>query len=175
MSNRQLISLAPEPLHAALETVRRNLDLEVRLIDDLLDVTRIARRRLALARERVNIHVLLQDVVDMLGEEARLRDIRVETGSRRPPIGSSAIRPACGRCSGICSATPSSSPTRADASGWRLRRRPPASSTSAWATRVRAWMNPWSAQSTTSNKMRFRCPVNPRPAWGSVSPSATAS
>ena len=44
LSDSRLISLAPEPLLGALQTVRRNLDLEVRLIDDLLDVTRISQR-----------------------------------------------------------------------------------------------------------------------------------
>jgi PAS domain S-box-containing protein len=69
MSNQQLMSMAPEPLLAALQTVRRNLDLEVRLIDDLLDVTRISRNRLVLATERVNLHEVLQDVMHMLDFE----------------------------------------------------------------------------------------------------------
>lgn len=62
MSNHRLISLAPEPLRTALNTVRRNLDLEVRLIDDLLDVTRISRDRLVLTHERVDLHLVVQEV-----------------------------------------------------------------------------------------------------------------
>ena len=77
MSNSRLIALAPEPLRAALQTVRRNLDLEVRLIDDLLDVTRISRDRLVLAKERVDVHLLLHEVVEMLAYEIRQRGIHV--------------------------------------------------------------------------------------------------
>jgi len=79
MSDDRLLSLAPAPLLAALQTVRRNLDLEVRLIDDLLDVTRIARDRLVLAKERVNVHLVLREVVEMLGHEMGHRGIQVET------------------------------------------------------------------------------------------------
>ncbi len=84
LSNQRLISLAPEPLSTALQTVRRNLDLEVRLIDDLLDVTRISRDRLVLAQERVNVHLVLQDVVDMLSHEIRKHDVRVVTALEAP-------------------------------------------------------------------------------------------
>jgi CheY-like chemotaxis protein len=79
MSDNRLLSLAPPPLLSALETVRRNLDLEVRLIDDLLDVTRISRDRLVLRKERVNIHLVLHEVVEMLGHEIRQRGLDVST------------------------------------------------------------------------------------------------
>jgi PAS domain S-box-containing protein len=84
VSNSQLIALAPEPLLGALHTVRRNLDLEVRLIDDLLDVTRISRDRLILAKERVNVHVLLKEVVEMLADEIRSHGIQVVTTFEAP-------------------------------------------------------------------------------------------
>lgn len=79
LSNTKLVSLAPEPLFHALQTVQRNLDLEIRLINDLLDVTRISRDRLLLARERVSIHLVLQDVVEMLAHEIRQRGVHVVT------------------------------------------------------------------------------------------------
>jgi PAS domain S-box-containing protein len=79
MSDDRLIALAPEPLRAALNTVRRNLELEVRLIDDLLDVTRISRDRLVLTHERVDLHVVAREVVDMLNQEIQRRDVRVVT------------------------------------------------------------------------------------------------
>lgn len=74
-----MISLAPEPLRAALHTARRNLDLEVRLIDDLLDVTRISRGRLQLTHEHIDLHLLIQEVADMLSPETRRRTITVKT------------------------------------------------------------------------------------------------
>jgi len=84
MSNTRLIALAPEPLHGALQTVRRNLDLEVRLIDDLLDVTRISRDRLVLAKERVDVHVVLNEVVELLAHETRARGIHASTALDAP-------------------------------------------------------------------------------------------
>jgi two-component system CheB/CheR fusion protein len=79
LSDSRLLALAPEPLLGALQRVRRNLDLEVRLIDDLLDVTRISRDRLILAKERVNVHVILSEVVEMLAHEIRSRRTQVVT------------------------------------------------------------------------------------------------
>ena len=84
MSNSRLIELAPEPLRAALHTARRNLDLEVRLIDDLLDVTRISRNRLVLTHERVEMHLVVKEVVDMLDAEIRRRGITVSTAFDAP-------------------------------------------------------------------------------------------
>jgi PAS domain S-box-containing protein len=79
MSNDRLVALAPEPLRQALQTVRRNLDLEIRLIDDLLDVTRISRGRLTLAKQRVDVHQTLREVVEMLGNQIRQRGVEVTT------------------------------------------------------------------------------------------------
>lgn len=77
LSDHRLVALAPQPLLGALQTVRRNLDLEVRLIDDLLDITRIARDRLVLAKDRVNVHEVLREVVEMLDHEIRQGSIQV--------------------------------------------------------------------------------------------------
>src|SRR6266487_3846446 len=43
----------------ALEVIRRNVELEARLIDDLLDVTRIAKGKLQLSFETVCVHEIL--------------------------------------------------------------------------------------------------------------------
>lgn len=56
----------------ALEIIRRNVELEARLIDDLLDITRITSGKLQLKREFVDVHQVLslaleitqQDIVD---------------------------------------------------------------------------------------------------------------
>jgi PAS domain S-box-containing protein len=79
LSNHRLISLAPEPLRAALQTVRRNLDLEVRLIDDLLDMTRISRDLLALTHEPLDLQTVAQEVVEMLDAEIRRHDLTIVT------------------------------------------------------------------------------------------------
>lgn len=48
------------------DMIRRNLDLELRLIDDLLDVTRIARGKLAMKLETFNAHKKINETIDIL-------------------------------------------------------------------------------------------------------------
>src|SRR5262245_55568945 len=52
----------PDNLRRTFEMMRRNLDAEVRLIDELLDVSRIGRRRPQLQLQTVDIHVAIQEV-----------------------------------------------------------------------------------------------------------------
>src|SRR5205085_8108649 len=49
-----------KPVREALEVVRRNVELEARLIDDLLDVTRISKGKLQLSFETICVHQILQ-------------------------------------------------------------------------------------------------------------------
>lgn len=53
----------PEALRADLELVRHNLQLETRLISDLLDLTRIERQKMELERVNVDLHRVLRDTV----------------------------------------------------------------------------------------------------------------
>ncbi|MBV9007675.1 MAG: PAS domain S-box protein [Verrucomicrobia bacterium] len=57
-------SIAPEYIEE-LEIIRRNIQLEARLIDDLLDVTRITRGMLQLQRTRVDAHLVVQNALDV--------------------------------------------------------------------------------------------------------------
>lgn len=50
----------PEDAHEDLRMIRRNLELETRLIDDLLDMTRIARGKVSLKQEPVNLHEVIE-------------------------------------------------------------------------------------------------------------------
>ncbi len=52
------------PLAEDLETVRRNVELEARLIDDLLDLTRITRGKLELHCEPVRLHRMIEDAIN---------------------------------------------------------------------------------------------------------------
>ena len=54
--------LGPE-FKAALEVVRRNVELEARLIDDLLDLTRIGKGKVELVLGTVNVHDCVQNVL----------------------------------------------------------------------------------------------------------------
>jgi PAS domain S-box-containing protein len=46
--------------------IRRNLELEARLVDDLLDLTRIRRQKIFLHFEVVNIHQMLRNAIQMV-------------------------------------------------------------------------------------------------------------
>jgi two-component system CheB/CheR fusion protein len=67
----------PEDVRAHLTMVRRNVELEARLIDDMLDVTRIARGKLELRREVADLkavvdHALQTASGDLLDKRLRL-------------------------------------------------------------------------------------------------------
>jgi two-component system, chemotaxis family, CheB/CheR fusion protein len=55
----------PEELRKPLEMVRRNIQLEARLIDDMLDLTRIVQGKVALERKPVNISTVLERAVEI--------------------------------------------------------------------------------------------------------------
>ncbi len=59
---------SPEMRHA-LEVIRRNVELEARLIDDLLDITRIAKGKLQLTFELANVHEILHRAYEICREE----------------------------------------------------------------------------------------------------------
>jgi len=49
--------------------IRRNVELEARLIDDLLDLTRIDRGKVQLNFEAVDAHTLLQNALEICQAE----------------------------------------------------------------------------------------------------------
>jgi PAS domain S-box-containing protein len=59
--------------------IRRNAELEARLIDDLLDLTRIARNKLELHPTTVNLHEKLRHVLAMCAGEIAAKSLNVET------------------------------------------------------------------------------------------------
>jgi signal transduction histidine kinase len=67
-----------QPVKEALEVVRRNVELEARLIDDLLDVTRISKGKLQLSFETISIHQILQRAYEICRKEIEAKDLEVE-------------------------------------------------------------------------------------------------
>ncbi|MBC5783592.1 response regulator [Ramlibacter sp. USB13] len=61
-----------------LPMIRRNVALEARLIDDLLDLTAISAGKVHLQRERVDMHQLTQAVVAMVQETLKDKEIRLD-------------------------------------------------------------------------------------------------
>jgi len=62
----------------ALEVIRRNVELEARLIDDLLDVTRIAKGKLQLSFEIICVHQILHRAYEICREDIAAKNLQVE-------------------------------------------------------------------------------------------------
>jgi signal transduction histidine kinase/DNA-binding response OmpR family regulator len=67
-------------LREALGMVRRNVELEARLIDDLLDLTRISKGKLQLSMATVDAHALLSSVLEICESDvvSKRQQVRVE-------------------------------------------------------------------------------------------------
>ncbi len=59
----------PGNIHESLQMIRRNVELEARLIDDLLDLTRISKGKVQLNFEIVDAHTLLQNALEICHAE----------------------------------------------------------------------------------------------------------
>ena len=59
------------------EMIRRNLALELRLIDDLLDVTRIARGKLAIKLDNFDAHAKILETVEILKADIENRHLNI--------------------------------------------------------------------------------------------------
>lgn len=68
---------SPE-VRRALEVIRRNVELEARLIDDLLDVTRISKGKLQLSLETVSVHEILRRSYEICREDIAAKDLKIE-------------------------------------------------------------------------------------------------
>ncbi len=61
----------------AIEVIRRNVELEARLIDDLLDITRIAHGKLQLTPESLNAHRAIHRALEICQREIDLKHLEV--------------------------------------------------------------------------------------------------
>lgn len=68
-----------ERMRPLMELVRRNVELEARLIDDLLDVTRIRHSKLRLDLETVDLHALIAEVLDTFRPQLDAAGLAIET------------------------------------------------------------------------------------------------
>ena len=66
-------------LRAAIEMIRRNVELEARLIDDLLDLTRVSKGKVQLRLEIVDAHALVATALEICGDEIRAKNLAVTT------------------------------------------------------------------------------------------------
>jgi len=62
-------------LQEGLKMVCRNVELEARLIDDMLDLTRITRGKLKLELKAANVHEILQHAIEIVRSDIQARHI----------------------------------------------------------------------------------------------------
>ena len=72
-----LMNEAAEPaeVRESLAIIRRNIELEARLVDDLLDVTRITQSKLRIHSTPADLHTILRDALAMVNPALREKQI----------------------------------------------------------------------------------------------------
>ncbi len=70
--------LSPD-LRESLEIIRRNVELEARLIDDLLDLTRVAKGKMPLTFSNVDAHVSIQHTIEICRSDIHRKRLELVT------------------------------------------------------------------------------------------------
>ncbi|HEY3875286.1 MAG TPA: response regulator [Candidatus Kapabacteria bacterium] len=60
-----------------IETIGRNIQLEARLIDDLLDLTRIANGKLELHSTLIDVHETIDETLQICGDDIAAKDLKL--------------------------------------------------------------------------------------------------
>ena len=74
----------PESVRQTFKTIATNVSLEARLIDDLLDLTRIAHGKLSLEMKPVDVHAVLRDAVGVVSGDADMKQIHLSAKLHAP-------------------------------------------------------------------------------------------
>ncbi len=88
------IASLPQDLHEEVATIRRNIQLEARLIDDLLDFTRLIRGKVELHFEVVDAHRLIHEIVEVVGDDIieKELDVKISLTAREHHIWADPVR-----------------------------------------------------------------------------------
>jgi PAS domain S-box-containing protein len=78
LSNWELNQNLPPSILPTVRILRRNIQLEARIIDDLLDLARITRGKLSLNLETLDVNELVEGVVDRHRSEINLKHLSIE-------------------------------------------------------------------------------------------------
>lgn len=78
ISATDVLRTSPSRLIEVFEIIRRNVELEARLIDDLLDLTRISRGRIEVIPARVDLHALLHHAAEACEPDRAAKQIRID-------------------------------------------------------------------------------------------------
>ena len=78
----------PETARSDISLIRRNIELEARLIDDLLDLTLITHGKLSLQTDEINLHTSLNRAIEICQGDARLKrlNMQIELNARQTLI-----------------------------------------------------------------------------------------
>ena len=81
-------SVGPDELRGALEMVRRNVELEARLVDDLLDVSRIASGKFRIEPTAVDVHRVVRQALEVCADKVARSglDVRLELDAADPTV-----------------------------------------------------------------------------------------
>jgi len=84
----------PASVREDFETIRKNVELEARLIDDLLDLTRITNGKMVLAHQAVDVHAVVRDALATVkGElDSRKVHLQVDLAQGRPVVRGDPVR-----------------------------------------------------------------------------------
>jgi len=82
----------PQRARADFATIRDNIELEARLIDDLLDLNRIAHGKLALHKKEIECHDVLDNAIAIVEPEIRRKKISLTLNLEKKPCPLSADR-----------------------------------------------------------------------------------
>ncbi|MEL7356132.1 MAG: GAF domain-containing sensor histidine kinase [Cyanobacteria bacterium J06560_6] len=74
--------LSSKKIKNALASIERNALLQVRLIDDLLDISRLLRNKLPLRRTPVNLCFVVNAAIETVAQEAKSKSISIDLQSR---------------------------------------------------------------------------------------------
>ena len=76
---QEYAAMLPAEVRDEVRVLRRNVQLEAQLIDDLLDLTRITRGKLELKSEAVDLHTVLLDVIEICKEDITTKELEIST------------------------------------------------------------------------------------------------
>lgn len=84
----------PEKFRGDIALIRRNVELEARLIDDLLDLTLISHGKLSLQHGEVDLHACLQRAVEIVATDAAAKGIALQAdyAARQAHFSGDAVR-----------------------------------------------------------------------------------
>ena len=73
------IEKMPPEFREEVDTIRRNVQLQARLIDDLLDLTRITRGKVELHFDNVDAHALIREALQIVQADTREKQLKIST------------------------------------------------------------------------------------------------